>query len=47
MKLIRNLYINNNVILVYRESGETEWKDVHPAVVRNNKFQKISGKVRI
>ncbi len=32
--------IYNNVILVYRSDDETEWKDVHPAVVRNNKFQK-------
>ncbi|MDJ0715082.1 MAG: hypothetical protein QNJ54_12780 [Prochloraceae cyanobacterium] len=32
--------IYNNVILVYTETDETEWKDVHPAVVKNNKFQK-------
>jgi len=31
--------IYNNVILVYREPDGTEWKDVHPVVVRNNKFQ--------
>ncbi|MBI1925142.1 hypothetical protein HYR99_12950 [Candidatus Poribacteria bacterium] len=31
--------IYNNVILVYQESDETDWKDVHPAVVRNMKFQ--------
>ena len=31
--------IYNNVILVYQESDETDWKDVHPVVVRNTKFQ--------
>lgn len=32
--------IHNNVILVYQQKNAMEWKDVHPAVVRNNKFQK-------
>jgi hypothetical protein len=32
--------IYNNVILVYRQEDGTEWKDVHPAVVMNKKFQK-------
>ncbi len=32
--------IYNNVILVYREKDGTIWEDVHPAVVRNKKFQK-------
>lgn len=32
--------IYNNVILVYQKEDGTEWKDVHPAVVRNKKFQK-------
>jgi hypothetical protein len=32
--------IYNNVILVYQQEDGTEWKDVHPAVVRNKKFQK-------
>jgi len=31
--------IHNNVILVYRQEDGSEWKDVHPAVVRNKKFQ--------
>ena len=31
----------NNVILVYRDPDGSEWKDVHPAVVRNNKFQQV------
>jgi hypothetical protein len=31
--------IYNNVILVYQQQDGTEWKDVHPAVVRNDKFQ--------
>ncbi|MGK7875540.1 MAG: hypothetical protein AB4426_20245 [Xenococcaceae cyanobacterium] len=38
---INQKLIYNNVILVYREADETEWKDVHPAVVKNNKFQKV------
>lgn len=37
--VIRKL-IYNNVILVYRHRDGTEWEDVHPAVVRNEKFQK-------
>jgi hypothetical protein len=32
--------IYNNVILVYQQEDGTEWKDVHPAVVKNKKFQK-------
>jgi len=32
--------IHNNVILVYQQEDASNWKDVHPAVVRNNKFQK-------
>ncbi len=31
--------IYSNINLVYCEQDGTEWKDVHPAVVRNNKFQ--------
>ena len=33
---INQKLIYNNVILVYRKADETEWKDVHPAVVKNN-----------
>ncbi|ETW98381.1 MAG: hypothetical protein ETSY2_42915 [Candidatus Entotheonella gemina] len=32
--------IYNNVLLVYREPDATEWKDVHPAVIQNTKFQR-------
>jgi hypothetical protein len=32
--------IYNNVILVYQQEDCSEWKDVHPAVVMNEKFQK-------
>jgi ribosomal protein S15P/S13E len=32
--------IYNNVILVYQKEDGTELKDLHPAVVRNKKFQK-------
>jgi len=37
---INNKLIYNNVVLVYRNTDGTEWKDVHPAVVQNKKFQK-------
>ena len=37
---INQKLIYNNVILVYEESDGTEWKDVHPAVVRNSKFKR-------
>ncbi|MGD2089956.1 MAG: hypothetical protein PVH61_27515 [Candidatus Aminicenantes bacterium] len=33
-------FIYGNVILFYRKEDGSEWKDVHPAVVRNKKFQK-------
>jgi len=38
--------IYNNVVLVYQDPYEIEWKDVHPAVVKNNKFQKTMAKVK-
>jgi hypothetical protein len=31
--------IHSNVILVYRQEDGSEWNDIHPAVVRNEKFQ--------
>lgn len=37
--------IYSNVILVYQQEDGTEWKDVHPAVVRIEKFQKALNKV--
>ncbi len=38
--------IYNNVILVYRQNDDSEWKDVHPVVVRNAKFQKANQKLQ-
>lgn len=38
--------IYNNVILVYKQEDGTEWKDVHPVVVRNEKFQKALKKFK-
>lgn len=37
---INRKLIYNNVILVYEEADASEWKDVHPAVVRTHKFQR-------
>lgn len=36
-----NKLIYTNSILVYQESNAEEWKDVHPAVVMNEKFQRV------
>ena len=37
---INQKLIYNNVILVYTRTDESDWKDVHPAVVRNSKFKR-------
>ncbi len=38
--------IYNNVILVYRDPAGVNWKDVHPAVVENTKFQEALKKAQ-